>query len=125
MAWTMSSAVAVAASMRPFCPGSEIGGFASPSVGNPPISGWSAAGEVGGPLLAEGLGALLGVVGGEDGPADRQLVGEAVDLGHALGLPERAEHGLHGQRAVAGDQLGHLLGPAHGLTRGHHLADEA
>src|SRR5207245_4312808 len=64
--------------------------------------------EVGFALLGERARAFLGVFGGEDGPADLELAGEPVDLGHALGLAHRLLDRLHRQRAVVADHRGQL-----------------
>ena len=75
-------------------------------------------------LLGEGLLALLGVLGGEDGPADLELDLERLDLGDALGLAHRTLDGLDGQRPVGADHLRDLQGLVERRAVGHDPADE-
>src|SRR3954452_23354723 len=92
-----------------------------PKNSPPPVpETWGAllAFEVGGALLGEGAGAFLGVLGGEDRPAELELVGQRVGLGHLRAFAERLEHGLHRQRRVGGDLIGDLASLGQRLSLG-------
>src|SRR3546814_2293647 len=67
------------------------------------------AGEVRLPLLGEGARALLRVVAGEDRGADASVVGPALVLVPALGVPDGLHDRLDRERAVGADQVGDLV----------------
>src|ERR1700733_4107472 len=64
--------------------------------------------EVGSPLLGERLRTFLGVVGQEHCNPELGVNFERLVLGHAFGLPYRAQDCLHRQRPIVGDHFGDL-----------------
>src|SRR4029453_14922574 len=75
-------------------------------------------------LVLERARALLRVLAPKDLPAVRELVGERVDVRHAVGLVQRAEHGLDSERPILADHLRDLARPGERLAVWHHVADE-
>src|SRR4029453_10924050 len=69
-------------------------------------------------LVLERARALLRVLAPKDLPAVCELVGERVDVRHAVGLVQRAEHGLDSERPILADHLRDLARPGERLAVG-------